>query len=170
MAPVRSGLRSVARCLLGDAARSPGLHRFLSHLGLVYFWAFGTYYVQFPGLFGRSGLLPVAESVGTHRGSFLESPNLISYLPRLFSANPALAAYLDPELLRVYVADAFNCTERSAPHKMGGGEMGSRVHRVTSARSSLGMLELTTCCVSQGCKTACFLPPPSYYWDVARAC
>lgn len=47
--------------LFGYGENVSNLDRFMAYLGLVYFWAFSSYYIQVRGLYGDDGLLPISE-------------------------------------------------------------------------------------------------------------
>jgi hypothetical protein len=48
---------------------------FQNQLGLVYFFSFSSYYVQWPGLYGSNGLLPVQDYIKAIENTYLsESP------------------------------------------------------------------------------------------------
>ena len=58
------------------------LDRFMCYLGLIYFFAFGGYYLQFPGLYGSKGLVPLEDyySQFPKSSSFSQVPNLMIFL------------------------------------------------------------------------------------------
>ena len=55
---------------------------FYSSVGLIYLFAFSSLYVQFPGLLGHNGVLPVdsfMSRVLSHGMSFMEFPSLVMF-------------------------------------------------------------------------------------------
>ena len=43
-------------------------HVYVAGMGVIYFWAIGSYYIQFPGLYSsNSGLMPVNKFISNNR-------------------------------------------------------------------------------------------------------
>ncbi|CAD7958498.1 unnamed protein product [Amoebophrya sp. A120] len=71
------------------------LDRFLSYLGLVYFWAFAGYYLQVRALYGLNGLMPVADmkkAGGGAQSPYAPLPYLSSALYAIFGAGTSTSS------------------------------------------------------------------------------
>ncbi|CAD7945491.1 unnamed protein product [Amoebophrya sp. A25] len=73
--------RFIPRWLFGYGQNVSNLDRFFAYLGMVYFWAFWSFYAQFPGLYGDDGITPVREYIDDMSPAARQNPLKFAFFP-----------------------------------------------------------------------------------------